>query len=148
MTQLLRTLSAMLLVAGAASPSGAQAVDPLPSIDPTIESVITRGQWTAGEATGAFRIIVLAEGWESIRRRVIVQWLEEDQDEQANVIRAALDLGTILPTAYSISDPIVTRQGTVWQLTVRTSDRPLAQLTGRAVFVLGAPGTVRRLRVR
>lgn len=148
MTQLLRTVLAMLLVVGIALPARAQEVDPLPSIDPTIETIITRGRWTAGEASGSFRVIVLAEGWESIRRRVVVQWLEEDQDEQATVVRAALDLGTILTSAYSVSDPVVTRQGTAWQLAVRTSTQPLAQPTGRAVFVLGAPGTVRRLRAR
>jgi hypothetical protein len=145
-TRLLCALLVMLLAAAPESAAGAQGDATVPLVDPSVEAVVTRGQWSAVGASGSFRVIVVAEGWESIRRRVIVQWLEEDQDEQRTVVRAALDLGTVLTDAYSVSDPVLARQGTRWQLTVRTSDRPLAQATGRAVVVLGAPGSVRRLR--
>lgn len=122
--------------------------DSLPTLDTRIETVVTRGHWTSGEASGAYRVIVLTEGWESIRRRVIVQWLEEDQDAQETVVRAVVDLGTILTDAYSVSAPVITKEGAAWRLTVRTSQRPYAQMTRPVVFTLGAPGTVRRIRGR
>ena len=122
--------------------------DSLPPLAPSIETVLTHGHWTAAGASGAYRVIVLTEGWESVRRRVIVQWLEEDQDAQETVVRATVDLGTILTDAYSVSAPVITKRGTAWQLTVRTSDRPLAQATTPVVFTLGPPGIIRRARVR
>ena len=147
MTTLLLRACFVVLVTTVPFTVGAQD-DAFPVIDPSIETVITRGYWTAGEASGSFRVLEIAEGWESIRRRVIVQWLEQDQEAQATVVRAAVDLSTILTSAYSISEPVITKQGTAWHLTVRTSDQPLTQPTNRAVFALGTPGTVRRVRAR
>ena len=138
---LLLTLSAMRVRAQATAAA-------TPALDPSIETVITRGQWSANGASGSYRIVVLVSGWEEVSHRVIVQWLEEDQAARTTVVRAAVDLGSILPEAYSLTDPIVRKQGTAWVLSIRSSDRPLARPNGTAVLVLGPPGRVRRLRPR
>ena len=145
-----------LLVAAAAvalsSTLGAQqatAPPDAPTVDPSVTTVISGGQWIASDSTsGAFRVIVRSEGWEEVRHRVFVEWLEDDAAQRTMRVRATRELGPLAERAWSLEAPQLTHRAGRWYVTVRAAMRPLAQTTRRFAFVIGAPGEIQRTQSR
>jgi hypothetical protein len=144
-------LVALLLCALAGAPPAAAqdaAVVSVPRLDPSVTTVVTGGVWAAGNARGVFRLVELAEGWEEIRYRVIVEWLEEDQERHELVIRAVGDLSALAPDQYSLTAPKLSRRRQRWYVTVRAAAGPMWAADRTVIFELAAPGALRRVRPR
>jgi hypothetical protein len=114
-------------------------------LDIPIATVVSGGSWKTSTTEGTFRLIETSEGWETIRRRVFVQWLEVSQERRRVTVRRTIELQP-RPEVFSMSDPRLVLRNGVWYATVRTASRPLAQPDQEAAFELGGPGTARRMR--
>ena len=44
----------------------------VPAVDPAVETVVSGGVWSAGATHGRYRVLVIAEGWEEIRRHAML----------------------------------------------------------------------------
>lgn len=122
--------------------------DTLPTVSPQVETLVSGGQWVRGAARGRYRVLVLTEGWETIRRRAFVQWLAEPEDpEMPEQVRATLELGP-LTDLYALTAPVLARRGTQWTVTLRGAAQPMGAYDQPVRFVLGAPGVARRAPVR
>ncbi|HEX8694471.1 MAG TPA: hypothetical protein VF746_18760 [Longimicrobium sp.] len=114
-------------------------------IDPAVEEVVSGGAWKAGQASGTYRLVVITEGWEAIRYRLFLQWLEVPQEPGPITIRKTVEL-TPLAGMFSLTGPELSLRGGRWYVTAYGADRPLAASSRRVRFELGPPGTVRRVR--
>ena len=111
------------------------------------------GAWTAGATGGRYRVIVVTEGWEEVRRRAFVEWLEERDPRDAGgaggaashtAARTTADLN-VSATIFALSDPRLVTHGGRWYVTACGAERPLVPYTRPVAFELGAPGRVRRV---
>jgi len=109
-----------------------------------IEEVVSGGSWKTRTAEGTFRLVQTGEGWETVRHRVFVQWLEESQEHRRVTVRRTIELEPP-PQVFSVADPQLVSRNGVWYAIVRTASRPLAQFDQEIAFELGAPGIARRM---
>jgi hypothetical protein len=115
------------------------------AIHPSIETVVSGGVWAAGAAHGRYRVVVIMEGWETIRRRAVLQWVQETESpDSVETVRAFQDL-TDTANAFSLGDPVLTRRTGRWYVSLRAADKPMAQYSRRVTFKLGPPGKARRI---
>jgi hypothetical protein len=118
-----------------------------PSVDPSVEAIVSGGHWRAGDASGSFRLIKVTEGWDELRHRVYLQWLELPTERGATLIRASVEL-TPLAEVFSLGAPTLsTRQGH-WYVRLGAAARPLTPMLERVTFEIGGPGVVRRVRIQ
>ena len=134
-----------LLIAGLSGSASAQARSraTVPPIDPRITKLVAAGYWEAGARHGFFRAVELSEGWEEIRRRVVVQWLADAEERGPAVVVASQELRDRAQGVWSVSDPELALRRGRWFLTVKTTARPLEQPSGTREFELGSPGRLR-----
>ena len=123
-----------------ALPLTLRAQSPAPRIDPSVQSVVSGGRWTAGKATGSLRVIEIAEGWENVRYRVFVQWLEDTEDGAR--IRTSRDLGPLVPNQFSLTNPQLVYKAGSWRVDLKAASRPMERPERPLSFVVGAPGQV------
>jgi hypothetical protein len=135
----LRSLIRMMAVA-CALPLTLRAQSPVPRIDPSVQSVVSGGRWTSGKATGSLRVIEIAEGWENIRYRVFVQWLEDTEDGAR--VKTSRELGPVVPDQFSLAHPQLVYQAGKWRVDLKAASRPMEQAERPLSFVVGAPGQV------
>ncbi len=63
----------LLVLAVLASGTWAQHV----AVPSEVTTVITAGRWTDGPVSGAYRVVVVRDGWEHVWSRVYVEWLPD-----------------------------------------------------------------------
>ena len=114
-----------------------------PVVDAAVESAVRGGTWSTGSARGRYRILVVMEGWEEVRHRAFLQWVQESASPNSpETIRASVDL-TEIADMFSVGEPILVARGGRWYAAVRGTDRPMAQYSRRLTFALGPPSEVR-----
>jgi hypothetical protein len=111
----------------------------MPSLDVGVASVHSGGRWESPGRSGYFRVVEIEEGWEEVRHRVFVQWIEESPEHRTRSIRAVQEIGTRLG-AWSVSGPQLVRRGAVWYAAVRVADAPIAQPSRTVMVRIGRPG--------
>ena len=116
------------------------------SVNTSIEAVVSGGSWEADGVYGRYRIVVVSEGWEEIRHRIVVQWLVEDQARHDVLIQSSVDLASIAGSFWSLDHPRLWKRRGVWLLTVNTTEMPMAQPTDSLTFELTKPGKVTKVR--
>ncbi len=116
------------------------------SVNTSIEAVVSGGSWEADGLYGRYRIVVVSEGWEEVRHRIVVQWLVEDQARHDVLIQSSVDLDSIAGSFWSLNDPRLWKRRGVWLLTVKTTAMPMAQPTDSLTFELTRPGKLIKLR--
>jgi hypothetical protein len=117
----------------------------VPVVDAAVETVVSGGTWSAGETHGRYRILVVMEGWEEVRHRAYVQWVQESESPHtAEIVRASLDL-TSVAKMFGLAEPTVVARAGRWYVIVRGADRRMAEYSRRLTFELGPPGRVRRI---
>jgi hypothetical protein len=135
-----------LLLAPEAAPAQNAILRQVDSITTSVETVISGGYWEADGVRGTYRVVVLTDGFEEIRRTVIVQWLAEDQEHHDVVIRSSVDLAGIAGSYWSLDDPRLWSQGRTWRLAVKTTAMPMEQPTDSLTFELAKPNQVVKLK--
>ena len=145
-SSLARSLILIMLAALLLSPASARAQaapDTLPTIDPRIDGIVRGGAWVQGATRGDYRIVILTEGWETIRRLAFVQWIEEPKEPgTAPRVVASREL-TPLTDLFALADPVLERVGATWVVTLRGAAMPADDYTVRVRFMLGPPNDVR-----
>jgi hypothetical protein len=119
-------------------------------VDPSVNRIVSGGQWKTRTAGGSYRVVEVSQGWETVRYRVFVQWLEEgeDPDGPGDRLRAWRELGALVPHQFSLVDPELSWQDGRWRVTVKAAGTPMEQPGQTLTFVLGAPGEVRTILSR
>jgi hypothetical protein len=112
----------------------------VPRIDPSIRAVVSGGYWKTDKATGTFRIVETVEGYEELRYRVYVQWLENVGGETR--VRLSREIGPLVPEQFSLKDPQLALQDGKWQVIVRAANAPMKQADHSLSFTLGPPGEI------
>jgi hypothetical protein len=142
-----RFVLAAAFVFAANGPISAQVPDSarFPGVDVAIEQIISGGRWQSGKATGEYRIIVVREGWEEIRRRVVLEWLQEGDRDVGVSRRQAVELNDRV-NIYGLSDPQIVHRGSRWILLLKAATQPLSPYNRVVAFELGAPGQITRVR--
>jgi hypothetical protein len=136
---------AALLVASAiprASQAQRAALSVTPRLDPSIVTVVSGGRWTLRQVGGSYRVIGVKEGWEHIRYRLFVQWLEESDGGER--VRISREVGPLVPDRYSLTDPTLKFAEGRWRLGVRAASAPMEQPSDSLTFILGTPGEIRQ----
>ena len=122
--------------------------DTLPTVDPRVEAVVSGGSWVQGTRRGRYRIIVATEGWEAIRRRAFVQWIEEGggagEPERVHAVR---DL-TSMTDFFALAEPVLQLQGAHWTVTLQGAAQPMGEYAYPVRFILGVPDSVRVVTAR
>ena len=95
------------------------------------------------QASGSYRVIEVKEGWEHVRYRLFVQWLEESED--AERVRVSREVGTLVPDRYSLTEPTLTFVEGRWRVGVNAASSPMETPSEALTFILGAPGEIRQL---
>jgi hypothetical protein len=117
---------------------------------PGEKALVTGGRWTAGDASGIYRLILTEEGplkgpdGNFLRPRLVVQWVERSATGHRDTVRAtvALPSGDKFRSLQRLWDPLLKeREGRPWCLSVE-SDRWRFFGSGgeRLSFELSAPG--------
>jgi hypothetical protein len=116
-------------------------------VDPSVNRVVSGGQWKTRAAGGSYRVIEVSQGWETVRYRVFVQWLEEGEDPEGpgDRLKAWRELGALVPHQFSLVDPQLFSEGGRWRVTVKAASGPMEQPSQTLTFVLGRPGEVRSI---
>ncbi len=142
-----RLAVAIILIVAIPPDARAQAADSArgPRVDLSVEQVVSGGYWQVGKAAGAYRVIVVREGWEEIRRRAVVEWIEEGEAHQPDSLRRSVALNE-RAAVYALSDPVIIRRGAHWIVRVKAASRPLSPYNQIVEFELGTPGSVTLLR--
>ena len=136
---------AAVALAAQAPAAAQQPAAGVPVLDARIATVRTGGYWEAGGQRGYYRAVELQDGWEEIRRRVLIQWLAVPAERgEATVVATVALQGP--PEIWALSDPELALHETKWRVTVRTAAAPFEQPSGSLDYELGAPGEVHAIR--
>lgn len=136
---LLRSLIYAVILA-AVMPIDLSAQSKLPRIDPIVQTVVSGGRWKSGNGAGSFRVVEIAEGFERVRYRVFIQWLEDTEDGVR--IKLSRELGPLVPDQYSLTKPQLVYRGGKWHVDLQAATRPMEQADRALSFVVDAPGQV------
>ena len=114
-------------------------------VDLQVEQIASAGRWESGKATGGYRVLVVREGSEEVRRRAVLQWIQESAARGPDSLRYSLEL-TEQAGAYALSHPEIIRRGARWILRLKAASQPLASYDRSVEFELGPPGKVSLVR--
>jgi hypothetical protein len=134
----------LLLLAPAAVAQAPDSVD-APRVALSVEHVVTGGTWKVASAAGRYRAIGVSRGWEEIRHRVILEWIQVPDTAAADSLYTRLELNDALGL-YGLADPKLVRRGKNWFLELKAATRPLKPYTETVLIELGPPGKIRRVR--
>jgi hypothetical protein len=90
--------TSLLALSLLATPLRSQDTDPVAEaqkLPSNIETVVTGGHWERGDQDGAFRVVMLLEGWEHLGNRVLLQWISYDQDNHEMVVEKTVAIEEI-----------------------------------------------------
>lgn len=146
MRSLTFVLAAALLRAGSAS-AQTDSIRP-PALPPEVSGVVTGGTWEDHGARGIIRVVIVSEGWEEVRQRAFVQWLEEHPDRHELTVRATRELNGLLVGTWSLSAPTLVSRRHDWVITLQAALAPMAQPSRTVTFRLDGPGRVTLIPVQ
>jgi hypothetical protein len=116
-------------------------------LDPALTSVVTGGYWESGGKRGSVRLLVFNTGWQHVRTRLVVQWIEEQPATERIVIHASRDVEAIPSEMWALAAPRLELQNRRWYVIVTgASDGGRIRRTWR--FELAGLGVVREMPTR
>ncbi len=111
-------------------------------LDPALTAVVTGGYWESGGRKGSIRLLVFNSGWDNVRSRLVVQWIEEERTKERIVIHASRDVEAIPNEMWALAAPRLELQNKRWYVIVTgASDGGRIRRTWR--FELAGLGVVR-----
>ena len=115
------------------------------NVNPAVETIVSGGRWQAGKSEGHFRVIIVQQGWEEIRRLARLEWIREPSERGPEVVVKQLDL-TDRAGVYALAEPVIEHKGDEWFVRFKAASAPLAAYDQTVAFGLGTPGTARLIR--
>ncbi|MFN2567684.1 MAG: hypothetical protein ABR499_22040 [Gemmatimonadaceae bacterium] len=129
----------------AAAPSAA-GFDPA-KLDPAVRLALSGGRWQSGVQRGTFRLLLLRDGWDQVRNRLVIQWLEEQPAAKRVVVHSSRDVEAVADGAWAIGVPrLELRSGQWYAVVTGTTDAGRIRRTWR--FDLAVPGKLREVQLR
>ena len=101
---------------------------------------MTGGFWKDEKRTGAYRVLILNEGHESIRYHAVLQWIEDA--EGGPRVTATKRLNPLAKNCFSLLEPTFKLQDGKWSLVLRGSSAPMKQASQPVEFAFGKVGQV------
>jgi hypothetical protein len=120
-------------------PAPTMAQTPVINVNPAIETIVSGGRWQAGKSQGHFRVIIVRQGWEEIRRLARVEWIREPSERGPEVVVKQLDL-TDRANVYALAEPVIEHKGDEWFVRFKAASAPLAAYDLTVALGLGTPG--------
>jgi len=115
----------------------------VPSLAPTIETVVTEGYWTAPDnVEGQFRVVIATGGFEHLISNIWVQWIASPQhsNDSARILKST-HLDEVSANYVRLSDPTLALEDGSWILTVMATQTHCDPMeVKRWRIVLGPPG--------
>ena len=116
------------------------------TLDPSVMLVLSGGRWEAGAQRGTFRVLLLRGDPGLARRRVVIQWLEEQPMTRRVVVHSSRDVDAIPNETWSLAAPRFEMRDRRWYaVIVGTTDGGRIRRTWR--FALDAPGRLREVQL-
>jgi hypothetical protein len=138
----LALLTAVLVGAPAASFAQKSIGFDVSKLDPALTAVVSGGYWQSGGRRGSIRLLVFNTGWDNVRSRLVVQWIEEQPDKEQILIHASRDVEAIPGEKWALAAPRLELQHKRWYVVVTgASDGGRIRRTWR--FELAGLGVVR-----
>lgn len=119
----------------------AMAQTPVIEINSAVETVVSGGRWQTGKVQGHFRVVIVQQGWEEIRRLARLEWIREPTEAGPEIVIKQLDL-TARANVYALAEPVIEHRGGQWVVQLKAASAPLAAYDQTVVFRLGPPGVV------
>jgi hypothetical protein len=111
-------------------------------LDPALTAVVSGGYWESGGRRGSIRLLVFNTGWESVRSRLVVQWIEEQPAKDRIIIHSSRDVEAIPGERWALAAPQLELRNRRWYVIVTgASDGGRIRRTWR--FELAGLGVVR-----
>ena len=117
----------------------------VPDVPLSVEDVASGGRWQSGTSQGSYRVIGFAEGFEEVRHRVVVQWLQDATRDRSDSLVNTVDLNE-RGNVYGLASPAIVQQGSSWIVKVRSARMPMTQYDDSLTFTVGTPGIVSLVR--
>jgi hypothetical protein len=74
-------------------------------LDPALTAVVSGGYWESGGKRGSIRLLVFNTGWDNVRTRLVVQWIEEQPVKERILIHASRDVEAIPSGRWALAAP-------------------------------------------
>jgi hypothetical protein len=114
------------------------------TLDPSVMLVVSGGRWDNGMERGTLRIVMLRGDPGPTRRRVVVQWLEEQPGTRKIVLHTSRDVDAIPNETWSLAAPRLELRDRRWYaVVIGTADAGRIRRTWR--FALDVPGKLREV---
>lgn len=111
-------------------------------LDPALTAVVSGGYWESGGRRGSIRLLVFNTGWDHVRSRLVVQWIEEQPAKERILVHASRDVEAIPSEMWALAAPRLELQNKRWVVIVTgASDGGRIRRTWR--FELAGLGVVR-----
>jgi hypothetical protein len=111
-------------------------------LDPALTAVVTGGYWESGGRRGSIRLLVFNSGWDNVRSRLVVQWIEEEREKERILVHASRDVEAIPNEMWALAAPRFELQNKRWYVIITgASDGGRIRRTWR--FELAGLGVVR-----
>ncbi len=88
------------------------------ALDPALETVVSGGFWERKGADGVFRVLVIAQGWEHVGTRVLLQWVRRDDGKQELVVERAVPIKELEGLQWHASDVKFALAKDTWQIRI------------------------------
>jgi hypothetical protein len=142
-----RTVASLVVLLFGSTPAVAQSAGTADSLHlgAEVTTVVSGGDWKVRERHGTIRVIELSEGWEEIRYRIVVQWLEMDSERHSIRVVRSVSLNNVAPDWYSLASPSLITRNDHLMLAVKGAREPMQNVESRLMFLIGPPGELRRV---
>jgi len=141
LTQLLLALGLITCVPGLSQAQKQIGFD-VSKLDPALTSVVSGGYWESGGKRGSIRLLVFNTGWDNVRSRLVVQWIEEQPAKDRILIHASRDVEAIPSEMWALAAPRIELHNKRWYVIVTgASDGGRIRRTWK--FELAGLGVVR-----
>ena len=114
------------------------------TLDPSVSLVFSGGRWVSGGQRGIFRVVVLRDGPDPRRSRVIVQWLDQHRQTGRTTIHASREVDVIPPGVWALDAPRLDLRSGQW-LAILTGTTDAGRIRRTWRFDLSVPGKLREV---
>ncbi len=88
------------------------------ALDPALESVVSGGFWERKGSDGVFRVVVIAQGWEHVGTRVLLQWIRRDAEKQALVVERTVPIKELEALEWHAGEVKFVLSKDTWQIRI------------------------------
>ena len=88
------------------------------ALDPALEAVVSGGFWERKGADGIFRVLVIAQGWEHVGTRVLLQWVRRDEEKQGLVVERTVPIKELDGLEWHAGDVKFAQAKDTWQIRI------------------------------